>query len=135
MNLREYPQETYGNPVFSRLKSCGTMTTYRARNGRKLQSLRKRRYMGERNAGQKLFYGISGNVGKGAIVYLLGGYLLGMLTEDAFSNYWGAALALIVFGTTFFNKVVTFNLFGNHDAVFFFWILKIIISFVVRKQS
>lgn len=68
---------------------------------------------------------------KVVIVYLLGGYVLGMLTENAFSNYWGAALALIVFGTTFFNKVITFNLFGNHDAVFFFWILKIIISFVI----
>lgn len=64
-------------------------------------------------------------------VYILGGSILGMITENAFSNYWGVALALVVFGTTFFNKVVNFNLFGNHDVVFFFWIFKILICFVI----
>lgn len=65
------------------------------------------------------------------LVYLVGGYILGMLDGGVFSQYFGCVLALTVFGTTFFNKVVPFNLFGNHDAVFFFWILKIIISFVI----
>ena len=65
------------------------------------------------------------------LVYLVGGFILGMLDGGAFSQYFGRILALTVFGTTFFNKVVPFNLFGNHDVVIFFWILKIIISLVI----
>lgn len=64
-------------------------------------------------------------------VYLVGGFILGTLDGSGFSRELGIALALVVFGTTFFNKVVPFNLFGNHDAVIIFWILKIVLSFVI----
>lgn len=64
-------------------------------------------------------------------IYLVGGYILGMIGGNGFDRDLGIALALVVFGTTFFNKVVPFNLFGNHDAVIIFWILKILLSFII----
>lgn len=43
----------------------------------------------------------------------------------------GLFVAGFIFGLTFFNKVVRFNLFGNHDAVILFWILKFALSAVI----
>lgn len=40
-------------------------------------------------------------------------------------------VACIPFGLTFFNKVVRFNLFGNSNAVIFFWIIKIFLSSII----
>ena len=40
----------------------------------------------------------------------------------------GWITASFIFGLTFFNKVVKFNLFGNHDIVLVFWIVKVLVS-------
>lgn len=69
---------------------------------------------------------------KAGIAYAVGGFILGPITgEGGFSSEIGIYTALIIFGFTFFNKVVHFNLFGNHDAVIIFWLLKILISAVI----
>ena len=68
---------------------------------------------------------------KAILIYLVGGFILGMIVGDGFSQYFGIVAALTVFGATFFDKVLPFNLFGNHNVVIFFWILKIVISFVI----
>lgn len=66
---------------------------------------------------------------KAGIAYAIGGFILGaMAGGEEFSSEIGIYTALIMFGFTFFNKVVRFNLFGNHDAVIIFWLLKILIS-------
>lgn len=65
------------------------------------------------------------------LVYYFGGVLLRQISPQFFSKQTGIALALMVFGFTFFNKVVTFNLFGNSDAVIIFWMLKIFISLAI----
>lgn len=65
---------------------------------------------------------------------------IGLFIDSAFfpplnsndqTHFWTFALPLMVHGLTFFNKIIRFNLFGNHDAVIVFWILKILISFVI----
>lgn len=68
---------------------------------------------------------------KVAIVYYISGHLVGAIMGSGFDKQMGGMLALVVFGTTFFNKVITFNLFGNSDAVIIFWILKLAISLAV----
>ncbi len=66
---------------------------------------------------------------KAGIAYAVGGFIFGPMTwAEGFSSEVGIYTALIIFGFTFFNKVVRFNLFGNHDAVIIFWLLKIFIS-------
>ena len=63
------------------------------------------------------------------ILYALGGVLIGGLVNNgAFDPQIGFFVAMIVFGFTFFDKVVPFNLFGNSDAVFVFWLIKIFLS-------
>ena len=62
-----------------------------------------------------------------------------MRLADTYSEKWAeraltkpqAFSAAIVFGFTFFEKVVRFNLYGNSDAVIFFRIIKIIASFII----
>lgn len=66
------------------------------------------------------------------ILYALGGVLIGGLVNNgAFDQKIGFFVAMIVFGFTFFEKVVPFNLFGNSDAVFVFWLLKIFFSCLI----
>lgn len=40
-------------------------------------------------------------------------------------------LPSMVYGMTLFNKVVKFNLFGTHDFVLVFWMLKLILSIFI----
>lgn len=40
-------------------------------------------------------------------------------------------IPLTIFGLSFFDRVVPFNLFGNHDFVIMFWVLKAGISFLI----
>ncbi len=47
------------------------------------------------------------------------------------ASLMGAGVALTVFGMTFFNKVIRFNLFGNTEGVWIFWILKLFISLII----
>lgn len=77
---------------------------------------------------------------KAAIVFLIVGYIFGTFakmsaadpsTVSSLDTMAGVAGALIVFGFSFFNKVIPFNLFGNHDAVFWFWAIKLIASLVI----
>lgn len=64
---------------------------------------------------------------------------IGLFLDSAFPpfaandgiHFCAFALPLMVYGLTFFNKVIRFDLFGNHDIVIFFWLLKIVISFVI----
>lgn len=65
------------------------------------------------------------------VVYYIAGNLVGAIMGSGFDKQMGGMLALVVFGVTFFNKVITFNLFGNSDAVIIFWLLKLLISFAV----
>ena len=64
---------------------------------------------------------------KTVIAYNIGFYFLG----DGRNQFGGIALVSIIFGLTFFNKVIPFNLFGNHDAVLIFWVLKIGLSILI----
>lgn len=64
---------------------------------------------------------------KAVILYIISGYIFGM-NGASFGNL---ILPTAMFGLTFFNKVVKFNLFGNHDAVLIFWILKIGLSIMI----
>lgn len=52
-------------------------------------------------------------------------------TDEASANLMGYALAAAVFGMSFFNKVIPFNLFGNTDGVLLFWVLKCLISLII----
>ena len=69
---------------------------------------------------------------KTLLLYSFGGMLLGQfLYHTSFNKECGIFVAMIAFGMTFFNKVVTFNLFGNTNAVFVFWLLKVLLSAVI----
>lgn len=66
------------------------------------------------------------------ILYSLGGVVIGGLVNNgAFDRQVGFFVAMIVFGFTFFDKVVPFNLFGNTNTVFVFWLLKIVLSCMI----
>ncbi len=65
---------------------------------------------------------------KAAVLYWLGGSILGAMSSGGFDRFAGVAVAAMVFGFTFFNKVVPFNLFGNSDAVILFWVIKVLLS-------
>ncbi|MCM1046219.1 MAG: hypothetical protein NC417_11985 [Candidatus Gastranaerophilales bacterium] len=77
---------------------------------------------------------------KAVIVFLIVGFIFGSFSKmgaadpdvvNGLDTMAGIAGALVVFGFSFFNKVVPFNLFGNHDAVFWFWAIKLIASLVI----
>lgn len=68
---------------------------------------------------------------KAGMVYFVGGWVFAVLGQQTFSKEGGICAALIIFGFTFFDKVVRFNLFGNHDIVLVFWILKVFISALI----
>lgn len=67
---------------------------------------------------------------KVVIFYLIGGWV-GCITGNGFNKSFALGVAFVLFGFAFFEKVVPFNLFGNHDSVIWFWIIKVIISFVI----
>ncbi len=67
---------------------------------------------------------------KSIILYIISGYLFGV-NGGGFDKNGALVLPVVLFGLTFFNKVVKFNLFGNHDAVLIFWILKIGFSIII----
>ena len=62
-----------------------------------------------------------------AIVWIKVGAIYLIVSNLSDASY-GLFAAGLIFGLTFFNKVVRFNLFGNHDAVILFWILKVLLS-------
>lgn len=71
---------------------------------------------------------------KALIFYYIGGFIFGVLSiggSGSLDKQAGIALALIVFGSAFFNKVVPFNLFGNSSAVFIFWAIKLVVCLIV----
>lgn len=68
---------------------------------------------------------------KALVLYAIGGYLFGAVAKTGFDVMGGVILAATVFGFTFFEKVVRFNLFGNSDSVIIFWIIKIVISCLI----
>lgn len=68
---------------------------------------------------------------KALVLYAIGGYLFGAAGGTGFDVMGGVFLAATVFGFTFFEKVVRFNLFGNSDSVIIFWILKVVISCLI----
>lgn len=70
---------------------------------------------------------------KAIILFAIGSWVSNMfLGGDEFAQKLiGYALASTVFGLSFFNKVIRFNLFGNTDGVILFWLLKFTISFVI----
>lgn len=68
---------------------------------------------------------------KAAVFYLIGGYIGSVVNDGVFLKEFGFSLAITVFGMTFFNKVIRFNLFGNSDSVKWFWLLKFVFSFVI----
>ncbi|MCD7725875.1 MAG: hypothetical protein LUI12_10080 [Clostridiales bacterium] len=67
---------------------------------------------------------------KAAFIYFIGGYVC-YLFQGTFAKDMAFAVSATVFGFTFFEKIVRFNLFGNHDAVILFWAFKIICSFII----
>ena len=69
---------------------------------------------------------------KALVIYFIGSAILGQLSSTLYGGKEvGIALVLLVFGLQFFNKIVTFNLFGNSDAVIVFWMLKILLSIAI----
>lgn len=65
---------------------------------------------------------------KTIILYIISGYIFGIIQGGGFYKDAAIVLPTILFGMTFFNKVVRFNLFGNSDAVIIFWVLKVMCS-------
>lgn len=68
---------------------------------------------------------------KAMVLYAIGGYLFGGIAGAGFEVTGGIFLSATVFGFTFFEKVVRFNLFGNSDSVIIFWIIKVIVSCLI----
>ncbi len=68
---------------------------------------------------------------KAIFFYVISGYLFGAMASGGFDKNGAPVLPVILFGLTFFNKVIRFNLFGNHDIVLIFWVLKIGLSLII----
>jgi len=57
--------------------------------------------------------------------------LIYLIVSAISDKSFGLMAAGFIFGVTFFNKVVPFNLFGNTDAVRYFWLIKIVLSAMI----
>lgn len=68
---------------------------------------------------------------KTILLYIISGYIFGGVHGVGFDQAGAMVLPVILYGLTFFNKVVRFNLFGNSDAVLIFWVLKIGFSILI----
>lgn len=67
---------------------------------------------------------------KATFFYAIGGFI-GSVFGNGFNTDLALGMSAMMFGFTFFEKVVRFNLFGNHDTVILFWIFKVLISIVI----
>ncbi|MGN0307117.1 MAG: hypothetical protein ACI4DN_02755, partial [Lachnospiraceae bacterium] len=64
------------------------------------------------------------------VLWIKAGILYALISSIS-DREFGLLISAMLFGFTFFNKVLPFNLFGNHDIVIVFWIIKILLSVVI----
>lgn len=63
--------------------------------------------------------------------FAISGYLIGMISGKGFDVMSGIALAAMLFGFSLFEKVITFNIFGDGPGTILFWTVKIIVSVII----